>query len=216
MNKLEMLAIIIVVLVIAAGIVIYLYPELTGSEPYWETPNEFGSWGQELILEYEDGTSQSVKPLVENELLSVYHSGKKVTGYQYKIKGKASGVGWDTVEVDFSEFVVTVNSKDASDDIWNFYPHSFTSVTSFSVDDQWYSLCSISGGITNVFLDEMRSGIYTLNFVPSGSIRYKANPDGDWEIGNLPDCIGLTMEVQKDQDVLSVTFAGEATTFDTF
>ena len=206
------IAIVIVVILIVAGIAIYFY-YVSGSDNYWETKNEFGSWGQEILLEFDDHSVKSVKSLADNEILNVYYAGEKIIGYQYKLKGKASGSGWDSVEVDTNNYVITVNSKDDSGNVYHSHAHSFTAVNSFAVDSQWHSVCSVSGGITNVFPDTMSPGIYTMTFVPSGSLKYIGSPGGNWETGTLPASVSLRVEVQSDQGVLSVTFTGEASTF---
>jgi len=208
------IAIIVVIILIIAGIAIYFFYDIfSDSDDYWETPTEFGVLGQEILLQYEDNSFRSVKSIADDDILSVYYAGEKIIGYSYSIKGKASGVGWDWVEVDTTDYTITLSSiQDSSGKVYNIHMHTFGVITDFVVDDQWHTICGYSDTIKRVFPDSMPPGLYTMTFVPSGSIRYRGSPSGDWETGTLPDSISLGIEVQSDQGGLSVTFTGQAGT----
>src|SRR4030042_4062664 len=92
-------AVLIILVIIIAGIVFYIGPGGSSSTSYWETKNEFGTWGQEIIIGYEDGSTQSLKMMLDEPTLSVWVGDKQISSLQYKLSATATGTGYSSVGV---------------------------------------------------------------------------------------------------------------------
>jgi len=65
----------IVVIIIVVALIFY---STSGSE-YWESAAwNNATWGQDVVIEYEDGTLQALKPAFDNPTLAMTHQGKTV------------------------------------------------------------------------------------------------------------------------------------------
>src|SRR4030042_2446993 len=94
-------AVLIILVIIIAGIVFYIGPGGSSSTSYWETKNEFGTWQDEITIVYEDGTTTSLKMLQENigNPLTVSYEGKAITKILMKLTAKVTGTGYDGAEI---------------------------------------------------------------------------------------------------------------------
>ena len=103
-NAMPMIAILFIIILVIAVVFIVMNPEVTGESPYWETESNFGMWGEEIIIYYEDGTTDSLKILQDTQPLKVTYGGKEITSVGYEITAKATGAGYTGCELDYSEF----------------------------------------------------------------------------------------------------------------
>jgi hypothetical protein len=201
--------IIIVVAVIIAGVYFIL---TTGEDPYWKDPiggDISGDWGQEVILEYADGTLQSVKPMIDNPTLAVEHQGKEVNGFTWKLKGKASGTQ-SKVLIDVSGYMVKMKTiKYGTSTQVHSHDLRFSGVKEIDVDNAWHTVCNGGGSIGVIVPKSLADGKYRVFFDSMGIIKYKIN--NDWPIANNPDTVSLLFEKTTDSaGNLSITFEGEA------
>jgi len=208
------IAIIVVIAAVAIIIVAGLFVMTGGSTEYWETEVEFGTWGQEIILEYEDGTTQSLKILYDDvdSPLSVWHSGKEVKSIMYKIKEKATSVGYDWIKFSFVNFKVTAKTKQGSS-VVNTYTrtHSGSVYPNYAIDGNWHTIWEFSKSIEGFFPSSLSPGTYTLQFSHSGDIKYSGRIDGVYESpisASLPPSLTITMEVRSDNTLTVVLGSG--------
>ena len=197
-----MIAIIIVILVIVAGVVIYVYPGITGSEPYWETPNEFGIWQDELVIEFEDGSNQSLKIIEESigKPFAVNYGGKAVISIALKLSATATGTGYDSVFCKMTNFGYICNIKQGS--TVKFSTDQTTSWTDHKgIDESWLlreAYVGIKAEMDNK-PDKYPDGTYTAEFIPSGTFEYRGmhggTPDGDFQTATLLPSRTVTLTV---------------------
>jgi len=100
--KIKLIAILVVFLIVMLGFFSWNYFNKTS---YWETDMEFGTWQDEVMVEYEDGTTKSLKLIEEPLQLSYYvGSGEKVTRAWIELSAKVTGSGYDGATVDSQGF----------------------------------------------------------------------------------------------------------------
>ncbi|GAH00601.1 unnamed protein product [marine sediment metagenome] len=202
------------IVVVAIIIVAAFFVMTGGPTEYWETEVEFGTWGQEIILEYEDGTTQSLKILYDNvdSPLSVWHGGQKVTSIMYKIKEKATSVGYDWIKFDLAGFTVTARTKQGST-VVNTYTrtHSGSVNPNYAIDGNWHGIWEFSNKIGGYFPSSLSPGTYTLQFSHSGTIKYSGRLNGVYDpyiSASLPPTLTITMEVRSDNSLSVVLGSG--------
>jgi len=208
------IAIMIIIMLVAVGFV------YTGGTEYFEDKfgdNSLGgSLGQEIILEYEDGSFQAIKPIMDSSILSVWSGSKKVNGIWYKLNSKASGTGYTDVTLDFSKYDVTVNVKSGTSTVKSkLYDDRITrgsvQTRTIPLDDNWYKIgetfmpCSSAAG-TGGWIGGVSPGKYTVELVPSGSLSYTPSGEEWVEFAVLPSSISFTVEVKADK-TLTVSFS---------
>ena len=138
---------------------------------------------------------------------------KEVVAINYVLSAKASGVGYNDVEIDLSNYVLSWNFRDidtstivytwedsAASGDYSFY----FADTTISVDNNWYVLLSIRYETDFLAPPIIPYGFYTLEIDPSGSISY--SPDGEPDINAvLPSKISVQVEINDDR-TLTVDF----------
>lgn len=200
------IAILVVVMLVAVAIVVIANRDGTWTTPWEDDDNNDipdpgsigGEWGQEIIIGYADGNSESLKTVVDNPLraLSVNVGGQEVEYIQYLLKGKATGEGYTYVNVDISDYVVTWELKDGSTVVntWTSYgSQQPTPIRPLAVDGAWHTMFSVTNVVENIVPSSLAPGFYTLYLVPSGSLSYEK--DETWITADLPDTISFEVEV---------------------
>jgi len=199
-------AVIVIFLVIIAGIGYFMYSG-SGSE-YWETKNEFGTWKEEILIEYEDGSQQSLKLLqdnVNNPFASVKYNGQDVTNVYYNVYANAQGSGYDSIEIEGYRTQ------------WKYY---MGSTLKYGPMQKSHGTISFGFG-SNVKLSEGKAqayndlknrdpGTYTLKFVLlseyGSNARYRGIPGGSWEYVSLPPDRNVNLVVEEDR-TLSISLS---------
>ena len=200
------MAILVIVTLVFAVVV------LAKSE-FWETPWEpdpepdevTGSWGQEIILEYADGTNESLK-IVCDEPLSIWSGDKEIRGIHYVLNAKAEGTGYSTILYDITgywydyEAVYGTNSNDWSTSCVGY------SLADRPVDGEWHQLIHHYTSADDIIPDTFPPGSYTVTVTPGGYIKYSADGEAQVTAPNLPDVITFTLLVKQDKSI-SVSFS---------
>ena len=195
------LIVIILIAIIAVGALYFMNG--TGSSDYWEDPIDendpsTGTFGQEIILEYADGTLQSVKPMVDG--LTIWHDEKEVTAMEYNLKAQASGDSSTSITIDSSGYTVsccTYTPLNPSICKNTHYFYGTTFPDTIKADGTWNNIESFYSGINEFFPSSLADGIWYVYFKPEGSLKYKVG-SGSWESANLPKGLHLGFVKQTD------------------
>lgn len=186
--------------IIAVGIAVMLVVGafLSGAfnTKYWETETEFGQWGEEILIEYVDGTTQSLKMIQDSEgkLLGVFYQGQEIDRLSYIIYGKATGEGYGSATVDIDTLQVRweiergSSHNSVADGEVTLYLNQETYL--YGVD---LYLKNHMNGQPHLYPD----GSYVIKFTPLGSVRYKGNPGGNWKQATLPPGKSITVTVDR-------------------
>jgi len=179
---------------------------------FWETPWEpdpepdeiTGSWGQEILLEYADGTTESLK-IVCDKPLSIWSGDKEISSIHYILSAKADGFGYEGIVYDLTDFTVTYEAAGASQKNIVQFSCGGHSLGSIPVDGQWHELITHHTRADELIPDTFLPGSYTVTVIPSGNIKYSVDGEPQVTATNLPDIITFTLLVKQDNS-LSVSF----------
>jgi|GEM_PF-5329670 len=197
---------ILLIAIVAIGAVVTVYAFYSGEE-YWETETVFGKWQEKIVVEYEDGTTDSLKILEDHEALplSVKYDGKNVKTLTYQIYAVATGEGYDSFDIDW--FYTTTTIEDSSGSIIYGPAKSSTGTkTGLSLDNS-HQLVSIGIGI-KATIDDEPEGAYTVIFGTERDIQYKGNPGGSWQTAENPPGREITVQVTNDNFITLVLSSG--------
>jgi len=196
---------IIVIAVIVMGI------SIATSDGTWSSPmkDDDGTeteeisnsdWGQEIILEYEDGTLQSLKPQFDNPILGLYDtSGNKINGIYYILKAKASG-GPSSVKIDITNYRYDFKLNHAATFVYtktmnpNFF-YSNPKIT-VSADGSWQEVFKIHSTVDEMGANSVEDGTYDFYVVPTGSLKYSIDNGQTWNTANVPGDIAFTINIE--------------------
>jgi len=193
--QMTLIAIAIVVGVAAVG----LFYFNNDSTPYWEHPAEFGGFGDEILLIYEDGSEVSVKPKVDSfsimnpAPLTVKQGGETISQIKYKMW--ASGVG--TVGYDKIYFKTSNNNAyldsilctvviDNENGVPVFYhQYNVHRLTDYiMVNSQYHEIGYFTFDIEEIIEDDpdtFPEGEYTFWLEFSGTLSYHGDSETEWE-----------------------------------
>lgn len=215
--------VVILVFIAILAILIGSYYIVDKPNPYIPDPPEpidpdnpsVGSFGQELILTYKDGSNQSVKNFDDN-LFAVLYKDKEVEDFTWRLSAKASGENQDSTKIYYSDYVLkTELTQSGNTNVIHTYSIPFDGTTSIDVDDQWHTVVESTKGIDNIIPDTMMGypylaeGKYTVTFKSDGTLKYYDS--GTFKNADNPVEISIEFEVKHDSSGdLIVTFKGEA------
>jgi len=154
------------------------------------SPTSFGEWGQEIIVEFNDGSTESLNQILRFPL-AVRHSGKPVSTITYKLSGRTRNEGQKDVEIDISAFYIDVLTKNSGGTV-NTVKIESSGDISLLGDGQWHTIWqSTEKCDVNLFFPySLTDGEYDINWMPSGII--KSSTDGiKWISEDLPGNILL-------------------------
>ena len=204
-------------LVVIIMLVVVAFTSMGGSDKWIDEfddeddlpdPLNVGNWGQEIIIEYEDGTIQSLKSILENQMLSIWVGGKIVVGMTYKLSAKASGGTKSNVKIDIGDYIYYHKLYQLGSNVWErkVVVSNIVSdaVVKIQVDDEWHEVFSVFAPAEDLY-DSSLSGQFNYVFEPSGNLRYQVD-DGSWKEADLPDNVGFIAEIKKDGNGIKVTF----------
>lgn len=194
------IAVIVVAVIIIAGLVFVLSGGTSTS--YWETENEFGMWQDELIIEFEDGTTKSMKIIGEEEEVSftVLYGGKAITSAKLKLTAEATGSGYDGAELKTAQMGYLAHIKKGST-ILQTISGSISDRTKSIPMDSTLTLFELGVDLKDVVDDnpsKYPDGIYTVQFDARGTAEYRGYPDGgDWISASLPPSRSISIIVER-------------------
>lgn len=207
MSRKAIYGIIAIIVVLMLVLVTYVSISADGT---WDTPiggTVNGNWGVEVILEYEDGTLQSLKTALDKPFFSVWNEGKRATGIYYVVNGQATATGYSNVVVKFSSYKLTYTVKSGST-IKRETVSDFGALNigdkNLPIDGAWHELAKVHHTDTALGAG-LAVGTYTVSLVPSGSLTYSVD-GGSSQTATLPAIISFTVEIKSDQ-TLSISFS---------
>jgi hypothetical protein len=160
----------IAAIIVVAAIVVVFYE--TEASPYYETENQFGSWGEEILIEYEDGSTDSLK-LLETSAPpgALTYGGKSINTVYYRLKAKATGTGYDEACIKITNFVVDIKILKGTSTIWSSVKQRGTSTHGVPVDGQYHLISAKAGdNFADIFKEKKWApGTYTIKFTPASS-----------------------------------------------
>ena len=189
----------------------------TGESEYYEKETAFGKYGQEITLVFDDGTRESVKPISENEELTIYYNNKAVTSFYYTLYAKAKVMDGTTsssvIDIDPSGFIIKIDTYSVSPITKvNTFSHGFTSagITQINPDNVWTETGTCNYGIEKILPVSLSEGFYNVFFISDGTVKYRINT-GSWMTGDFSSSIQLTFaNVDDDTGTINVYFSGDA------
>jgi len=170
----------------------------------WETDgNMTGSWGEEIIVKYEDGTTDSLKILEENQnnILAVKYNDKEIVSASYRIYATATGKGFTGCEID--SFTVNTMFYKFESGSKTIFTGPFETTVSPDVFDLGIEkhICDI-GCPVKVVLGSQTPGEYGISWaIVDDDIRYRGVPDGSWQTVDCPPGRSLTVDVISDNEI---------------
>ena len=182
------IGVIVAILLIITVIFVAFYS--VGSE--WSTTwndnaDVSGTWGEDITIIYDDGSTDSLKLLVDrNWPLVVEYQGREITAIQYRIYGMATGEEFTTCNVDVTSFAVHARITAPDGDPVYIKDYQYHEPWYLTVNGDTEILCDAL-----VDVDELTgwsSGAYTVSFTPSGSVRYRGENSyiSDWYTTAIP------------------------------
>ncbi len=184
--------VVIMTILIIIGIGYYFLFAESGIQ---ETPTEFGSFGQQVNMKYDD---DSIAPL------DVTHSGKTVTYVNYVLSAKNTYS--QLLNIDLSDYSVEYSIGG------NTYNNDFTETSlTVSPTGEFIELVNVDVDINSI-IGSLTSGTYTLSVVPSGIITYSFNGDTAKEC-NLPSSVSnsVTIDSSIESYTLDIIVNGQGT-----
>ena len=170
----------------------------------WVDETQFGNWGQEIVLEYADGSTQQLKVL-DNVPLGLMHNNLRISAIRYILSAKAISTGYDFCEVDLGRYSIRLTLS--GPDSYQFVVSNFVS-KDINAGGTWNILTN-----TRITEDEIAplsenlvDGEYTLTIQPSGSVSYRGFKTGridfgDWKVALLPSPITFGITKQIDNNI---------------
>ena len=199
----KIISVVIAGIIIVAAIATIAFWTDIFEDPYWETETDFGIWGEEIIITYEDGSEKSLKIINDMLFTTVDYGGKSISGVTYRLSAKATGVGYSSAGIDLSGYSIKVEfRKGTTVKTYRYFSGSPTEQT-ISIDGTFHKIGgthSISIKHSSLFgnADLFPTGSYILDFIPKGTVKYRGKPGGSWKTASLP--AGKTMSVDVTQD----------------
>lgn len=181
-------AILIVIALVAGASYVVL-----GSN-YFEEPNQFGSWGQRVLVNYADGSQESLSLVATNPVksFSVKHEDTAIVSITYELSARATGVGYTSVDIDYSLYSVRFITGSSV------VTKTFTgTAVSIPLDNVWYKVCSVDIS-ANEIQDSLPAGTYTMSISGQGSIKYKGNVDTAWSTASNPSEVTFDVTISTD------------------
>jgi len=186
------IAVIIVLLLAIGGVVYFMYSGAGAS--YWETKNEFGTWEEEILIEFEDGSTESLKILQDRQstpLTWTKYNGQTFVEATYIMKARATGEGYGGVEVDATDLEITGDIEGAiAGQGSNFGTKNGELGERFTVAEVSLPIWAMAVGM------QLEDGTYQASFDIDGSMRYRGvDPTGNWNSVSLPDDRSFNFQV---------------------
>ena len=192
----------IIILIVISLILVFGFSTIGSrnrTEENWDISDSYGSvngtWGTEIIVEYEDGTIENLnEPL---PILGITFKDKKVNNFQYILSSRGTSDEYNVIEIDMSDFAVLTTVED-QDGEWGDVEVSSDIIT-LDMDGTWYNLYSVQVDANELQVLQV-DNTYNLSFTPSGSITYRGTVSVSWTYVPLPNWFYLNFLVNGDID----------------
>lgn len=151
------------------------------------TPTQFGSWKQQILVEFPDGSTSQIASL------AVVYGGEEVVALRYILSAKSSQSGVSTLKVNLASYTVKFTMSDAT--YVKDHTVTFTESPSVPVNGQWNQL--VEKRIPIESLDTgAPAGTYQLSITPMGETTY-AYDSSPFETCSLPNSFTTSLTVQE-------------------
>jgi len=198
----SIIAIAIIAIVIIAGLVIYT--QTGSSNPYWETENEFGIWQEEIIINYKDGSSQSLKILMDNTnkfFQTVKYEGQEIDTIMNKVRATAHSSDYGGVEVDINNLQIgcAIYRYNPAEVVWE-KTFTYSGTKQGDIEQQFVIAEAVVLIEIRATALDLPEDTYSIAFKPMGDVRYRGtDPTGEWkEDVTLPDQRYIYIDVYED------------------
>jgi hypothetical protein len=173
--------------IMVAGLIIVVIVVLVGlatsgvfTSPYFQEKTQFGEFGQNIRVLYDDGTSESLSILENKPLSVVTYGGKSITGFDYTLNVKASGTGYTDATVTLGTYNLVASIASGGATQWSYSYPLVSGANTIPFDSTFHPI----GGTatipvkTKMDMVALSTGIYVVTFTPSGTVTYNGNPGG--------------------------------------
>jgi len=174
-----------------------------------------GSWKEEVIVKYKDGTTDSLMVLGQGPL-AVNYGDKEIESVTYTLSAKATGQGYEECEIDMTNVMVDESiyyngPNGGRADLQYQKAHGFSETVSVPVNGEKKDLFSVETVVDDPQLSSTYIGasdegkyqvIYTLDsLTATAHVPYRGVTDSSnsaWNNVGLPDGITVSIEVSSD------------------
>ncbi len=140
-----------------------------------ETPNQFGSWSQEILVVYTDG---STKPL------ALVHEGEEVDFIRYTLSARTKEIGTGSISVNMDDYEIKISVGVKQ------LVHEFSGIHTLLDDGEFHELVSVEVVATSLS-QGLADSTYTLTITPQGTVTY-----GDSLPCSLPEVTYTIVSIQ--------------------
>jgi hypothetical protein len=201
MKKKKGIIIVIIVIALLLGVYFYYVAPVGG---YFIDQNEFGQWGQQFLVDYADGSHENLAIVSQEQRLSVSHQGIPIVSLTYKLSARATGTGYQNINIDYTIFTVTFAASTNSV-VRN--PGSGQPILNIPVDGQWHEICVSTVSDTTI-QGSLAPGTYQMTIAGGGTMKYKGDNDISYEDASIPGSITFEITITQ-QFALIVEFSND-------
>jgi len=159
-----------------------------------------GSWSTQLLVNFEDGTSESlrVKPLWFSPLDVSFHD-KKVSSIMYVLSTNIQSTVYDQIQIDLSSFSVETSVTGIGTGYGTVYKQDTIWV---AADGKWHEIFSETIS-SDELIDLPMDYQYNMSFTPTGSCSYRVSSSSNWVDLPLPGWHYLVFSVESEiEDII--------------
>jgi len=184
-----------IAVIVAVAVVVVVFGTGAFATPYWEDETGFGVWQTEIVIEFADGTTESLKIIEETwDSFTVRYFNKEITYIGIKIRAVAEGSGYDGAELRYT------NSFGVLKKIMKGGVTLYSSTS--TLPDGNTKQIAFNGGVailqSGINIEERTdanptlypTGPYLVCFEPQGTVQYRGYPDigidNPWKTASLP------------------------------
>lgn len=178
------------------------------SEADWGVSDKYGTvngtWGTEIIVEYEDGTIENLNnPL---PTFDISFRDKKVDNFKYILSSRGTSIEYNAIQVDMSNFQIIITVETATNDRQTVFAEIVSEgLIELDMDGSWRNMYSVQVDTSELEILEEQGILemnhsYNLSFTPTGSITYRGASAGEWTAVPLPNWFYLIFYVNGDAD----------------
>lgn len=217
--KAKIMAVGVAAVVVAAVVLVFVYG--IGASPYWETDSEFGAWQDELIIEFADGTTESLKLIQtgEGKPFTVTYFGSEITGVKIRLSASVAGEGYASADLRTTGFGYDGSIRPMGD-VTAIHQWSSVSTENYNIAVGDTLILSETGIDLDVEINDQPwkypTDTYVVSFGPKGTVEFRGSPDGDWQTASLPPDRFIAINVDSEPGAppgqIMVTLSSEITT----
>ena len=182
----------IAAIVVVAAISVVIFGTSVFATPYWEEEASFGTWRQEIIIGFADGSTESLKIIEESigRPFTVTYGGRAITSLGVKIIAVVSGTEYTGAELKFESFGVRREIKTLGGVVKKTYDSIRSDGTIQTTLGKSQQILYTSFDLDNTINerpDIYPTGMYIVRFTPIGKVSYRGYPaGGDFKTATLP------------------------------